>query len=227
MAKLIVTLDGPAASGKSTVARLVAERLRAVFLDTGATYRAATWAALQAGVALEDIDAVHDVVARTRIELCGQSVWVDGREVTAAIRTPALTAEVRHLANAGVIRTLLVDWQRAFADRYDCVVTEGRDQGTVVFPEAQVKIFLTASPRERARRRRVELTARGLDCDVERIEADLIARDQSDRNRDVAPLEPAPDAIEVDTTGMSIDQVVDKVAGIVEREMGGGVSSNQ
>lgn len=216
MAELIVTLDGPAASGKSTVARLVAQRLGAVFLDTGATYRAATWAALDAGVNLTDTRAVCDVVARTEMDLRGHAVWVNGRDVTEEIRTPELTAEVHHLARVGVIRDLLVDWQRAFVAQHDRVVTEGRDQGTVVFPDARVKIFLTAFPRERARRRQAELAARGIPCDMDRIEADLIERDESDRNRTISPLKPANDAIEVDTTGITIDQVVDRIVAIVE-----------
>ncbi len=216
MAELIVTLDGPAASGKSTVARLVAQRLGAVFLDTGATYRAATWAALHARVKLTDVQAVCDVVAQSEIELRGRSVWVNGRDVTEQIRTPELTAEVHHLAPVGAIRDLLVDWQRAFVAQHDRVVTEGRDQGTVVFPEAQVKVFLTASARERARRRQSERVEAGIPCDVDQIEAEILARDDSDRDREVAPLRAAPDAIEVDTTGLTIDQVVDKIVVKVE-----------
>lgn len=216
MAELIVTLDGPAASGKSTVARLVAQRLDAVFLDTGATYRAATWAALNARVNLTDVRAVCDVLARSDIELRGRTVWVNGRDVTEEIRTPELTAEVCHLAGARVIRDFLVRWQRAFVAQQDRVVTEGRDQGTVVFPEAQVKIFLTASARERAQRRQAELVARDIPCDIDRIEANLIERDESDRNRAVSPLKPAYDAVEVDTTGLTIDQVVDKIVTLVE-----------
>jgi cytidylate kinase len=216
MAELIVTLDGPAASGKSTVARLVAERLHAAFLDTGATYRAATLAALRAGVDLADTAAVQKVVAESEMELQEGGVFLNGQDVTQAIRTPELTAQVRHLAQAPEIRALLVAWQRAFAAQHTRVVTEGRDQGSVVFPDAQVKIFLTACSSERARRRQAELAVRGIPCDVDQIEADILARDESDRNRASSPLKPAPDAVEVDTTGLTIDQVVDKIVTIIQ-----------
>lgn len=216
MADLMVTLDGPAASGKSTVARLVAARLRAAFLDTGATYRVATLAALRAGVDLADTAAVQKVVAQSEMALQEGGVFLNGQDVTQAIRTPELTAQVRHLAQAPEIRELLVAWQRAFAAQHARVVTEGRDQGSVVFPDAQVKIFLTASSSERARRRQAELAASGIHSDVDQIEADIIARDESDRNRAASPLKPAPDAVEVDTTGLTIDQVVKKIVAIVE-----------
>lgn len=216
MAELIVTLDGPAASGKSTVARLVAERLEAAFLDTGATYRAATLAAMQAEVDPADSAAVRKVVAQSDMDLRDGGVFLNGRDVTDQIRTPELTAQVRFIAQAGEVRELLVAWQRDFAARHARVVSEGRDQGTVVFPEAQVKVYLTASARERARRRQAELEAAGIPCNVDQIEAELRARDESDRSRTVSPLKPARDAIEVDTTGLTIDQVVGKIVAIVE-----------
>jgi cytidylate kinase len=219
MADLIVTIDGPAASGKSTVARRVARRLGAAFLDTGATYRAATLVAVQAGVDLGDATAVRDLIAWTDLDLREEGVFVNGQDVTDLIRTPELTARVHHLARAAAVRQVLVDWQRAFAARHKSVVTEGRDQGTVVFPEAQAKIFLTASARERAKRRHAEQVAKGIPSNVDQIEADIAARDESDRNREVGPLKPAPDAIEVDTTGLTIEQVVDRIVSLVFNAM--------
>lgn len=223
MADLIVTIDGPAASGKSTVARRVAQCLGAGFLDTGATYRAATLAAQEAGVDLEDAKAVAAVVAETDFTLIphkdGMWVSINGRDVTDRIRDPELTAQVRHLAGAGEVREVLVELQRSFAAQQTRVVTEGRDQGTVVFPDAPVKIFLTASARERARRRQAELISQGIPCDLDLLEADIAARDESDRNRTVGPLKPAPDAIEVDTTGLTIDQVVDRIISIAEERL--------
>ena len=220
MAERIVTIDGPAASGKSTVARLVAQRLDACFLDTGATYRAATLAVVQAGVDLEDEQAVAAVVSQAAIKLDGTRVFVDGLDVSDQIRIPELTAKVRHLAGSGVVRSVLVDLQRSFAVHHAQVVTEGRDQGTVVFPEAQVKVFLNASVQERARRRQRELEAQGMACDVDQIEADIIARDESDRIRTVGPLKPAPDAIEIDTTDLTIEQVVDKIVALNKERLG-------
>lgn len=220
MTRFVVTIDGPAASGKSTMARLLANRLDAAFLDTGAMYRAVTLAAVRDGVDLTDQGQVIDVVARHRFdfEAAGGTmlVRIDGRDVTDAIRDNELTAKVRYVAAAPLVRAKLVEMQRAFASRCSRVVTEGRDQGTVAFPDAAVKIYLTADAAERARRRMEDLKARGVDADPEQLRREIESRDRSDENRAVGPLKRAPDAIAVDTTGLSIEQAVERLWKIVE-----------
>jgi len=224
MAGLVVTLDGPAASGKSTAARLLAERIGADFLDTGAMYRAVTWAALAAGVDPTDTRRVLDLIDRTTFAFVpkagGMQVSVNGRDVTLQIRDPEVTDQVRHIAAAAPVRARLVDLQRDFAKTCGRIVTEGRDQGTVVFPRAQLKVFLTASLAERARRRRAELQARGVTVSLEEIERTLDARDRSDQDREVGALKAAQDAVVVDTTGLTIDRVVKRLADLVTAAVG-------
>ena len=219
MLKLIVTIDGPAASGKSTVARLLAQRIGAHFLDTGAMYRAVTYAVLRAGLNLTDSSAVLAEVDRHTFRFTaqdgGMTVSLDGVVIDKAIRDPDVTAQIRYIANAPAIRSVLVDWQRHFADDHERIVTEGRDQGTVAFTQAQVKIFLTADPRERAERRHAELLKQGKNESLESILQAVIARDQSDQNREVGALRPAEDAVHVDTTGLTIEQVVDRIEAVV------------
>jgi len=220
MARFVVTIDGPAGSGKSTMARLLAGTLDATFLDTGAMYRAVTLAAVRDGADLSDERQLIEVIARHRFEFEAARgkmlVRIDGQDVTDAIRDNELTAKVRHAAAAPLVRAKLVEMQRAFAAKYSRVVTEGRDQGTVAFPDAAVKIYLTADMTERARRRMEELRARGVDADPERIRREIESRDRSDENRAVGPLKPAADAIAVDTTGLSIEQAVERLYRIVE-----------
>jgi cytidylate kinase len=220
MTDLVVTIDGPAASGKSTVARLLAERLDAKFLDTGAMYRAVTLAAVGDGARLEDEGQVIRVIDKHRFDfepLTGKMVVrIDGQDVTEAIRDAKLTDKVRHVAAAPRVRERLVRMQRAFAAAHRRVVTEGRDQGTVVFPDAQVKFYLTADAAERARRRGAELAAQGTETDVRQIQQMIEARDRSDEKRAVGPLRPALGALHVDTTGLSIEEVVEQVYRQVE-----------
>jgi cytidylate kinase len=215
MAELIVTIDGPAASGKSTMARLLAEKLEATFLDTGAMYRAVTLAAVRDGVDLTDEEQLLRVVERHQFDFEAARgtmfARIDGEDVTEAIRDSGLTAQVRHVAAAGRVRGRLVALQRAFATRHRRIVTEGRDQGTVVFPDAQVKFYLTASAAERARRRQADLDAQGRPADLEEIRKALEARDRSDENRAVGPLRAAPDAVRVDTTGLSIEEAAERL----------------
>jgi cytidylate kinase len=215
MADLVVTIDGPAGSGKSTVARRAAERLGATFLDTGAMYRAITLAAVRDGVDLNDEERLAEVVRRHRFEFEAAGgtmlVRVDGEDVTESLRDPELTAKVRHAAGAARVREQLVAMQRAFAARHEKIVAEGRDQGTVVFPGARAKFYLTADPAERARRRAAELEAKGAAVDPEQIRRAIEARDRSDESRTVGPLKPADDAVTIDTTGLSIEQVVERV----------------
>lgn len=213
--KLVITIDGPAASGKSTVARQVAARLKIAFLDTGAMYRAVTLAALQADAALEDQSALERIMDAQQfgfhVQENGLGVTLNGRDVSEQIRDPHVTAHVRYLANAPGIRARLVKLQRAFAEQQTGIVTEGRDQGTVAFPDAALKIFLTADPAERARRRLAELEAKGLRQDFEQMKQAVVERDRGDQQREVGPLKPAPDAIHVDTTSMTLDEVVETI----------------
>ena len=210
----VVTIDGPAGAGKSTVARRLADRLSWRLLDTGAMYRAMTVAALRAGTNLESDAALGALAARVEIRLPPGHVLLDGEDVSAQIRSVEVTRASRYVADSPSVRRRLVDWQRAFADEHD-VVAEGRDQGTVVFPDAFRKYFLTASLEERARRRHAEFAARGEPITVEAVLRDLQERDARDAARAIAPMKPAPGARVIDTTGLSLDEVV---AGI-EREI--------
>ena len=221
MAGLIVTIDGPAASGKSTAARLLAEKLGASFLDTGAMYRAVTLAAMQEGVNLNSEDELLTVLQKSRfkfgIKECKMTVSIGDADVTEQIRRPDVTANARYIAKAPKVREKLVEMQRQFAAEQKRIITEGRDQGTVAFPDADVKFFLSADSIERARRRRAELLARGSRESLEKIQKDIEERDKSDRERDAGPLKPAADAITVDTTDLNIDEVVEKLLNLVRK----------
>ena len=213
MACFVVTIDGPAASGKSTVARRVADRIGATFLETGAMYRAVTWAAQQDAVDWDDATQLLGVIERHSFAFepgaDALHATVDGADVTQAIRSPELTAHVRYIASSPAMRARLVQMQRQFAERHERVVTEGRDQGTVAFADADVKFFLEAEAAERARRRQAELEAQGVKSDLQALTQAIEARDESDRSRTVGPLKPAPDAICVDTTKLTVEDVVE------------------
>ena len=215
MADLIVTIDGPAASGKSTAARLLAERLGACFLDTGAMYRAVTLAAMQAGVDMSDEDELLGVLRESKFEFSARggkmTVAIDGVDVTEQIRQMEVTANARYIASSAKLREKLVEMQREFAAGEEKIVTEGRDQGTVAFADANVKFFLVADAAERARRRQAELRAKGVDKGLEELQRAIEERDKSDMDREVGPLKPAGDAIVIDTTELSIEEVVEKL----------------
>jgi cytidylate kinase len=225
MKRLVITIDGPAASGKSTVARLLAEKLNAAFLDTGAMYRAVTLAAMQKGADLNDQKKLVEVLDNTRFEFTpaddGMLVRVAGVDVTEAIRDPEVTANARYVASSAPARKRLVDMQRQFAQAHDRIVTEGRDQGTVAFPGADAKFYLTADLNERARRRLAELKTKGVEQTDEEIRQSIQKRDESDENRNVGPLKPAEDAIIVDTTNLTIEQVVEKLVACVKERCSG------
>jgi cytidylate kinase len=222
MAKLIITIDGPAASGKSTVARLLAGRLKAGFLDTGAMYRAVTLAAMQAGVDMDDQEKLLGVLETSKFRFSSKegemSVSIDDVDVTEQIRQPQVTANARYIASSPKVRRKLVELQRKFAAGEQRIVTEGRDQGTVVFPEADMKFYLTAGPIERARRRQAELRAKGENGSIEDIRMAIEERDKTDEGRAVGPLRPADDAIIVDTTDLSIEKVVEKLLHLVKQK---------
>ncbi len=215
---MIVTIDGPAGAGKSTAARALARRLRFRFLDTGAMYRAVAWAALERGLSWDDPQKVVELARQLSIELPGGRVLVDGREVTAAIRTTEVTAVTHYAANNPGVRTHLVELQRQLAGQ-DNIVTEGRDQGTVVFPESELKVYLTASPEERARRRVHDLAARGEELSLEDVLVQQSQRDKSDESRDVGPLRAADDAVEVYTDGLTAEEVVDRLEELARERM--------
>lgn len=221
---MIIAIDGPAASGKSTVAKALARRIGAHYLDTGAMYRAVALAALRRGISLDDQPSIAHLANELTIEFvhAGDSpiptaVLLDGEDVTSAIRTPEVDEAVSAVARMGEVRVALVEQQRRVAAQAPSIVLEGRDIGTVVFPDAEVKVFLTASPAERARRRHAEMTGRGHAVEEGAVLDGLQRRDDADSTREAAPLVAAGDAILLDTTGLTIDQVVDSVAALVER----------
>jgi len=211
---MIVTIDGPAGAGKSTAARALAARLRYQFLDTGAMYRAVALAALRQGLSHEFPQQVAELAGQVRIELRGPQVFLDSEDVSREIRTSQVTSITFWAADNPGVRAQLVELQRQIAAGKD-IVTEGRDQGTVVFPDAECKIFLTASPGERAVRRHVDLQGRGEDLALEEILRQQEQRDARDRSREVGPLRPAEDAIEVCTDGLTPDEVVARLEELV------------
>lgn len=211
---MIVTIDGPAGAGKSTIARALAQRLGFRFLDTGAMYRAVALAALERGHDWSQGEQLVALAASLKLEVTEQSVTVDGRDVTQAIRTPRVTDHTHFAANNPGVRELLVDLQRRSAGDDD-IVTEGRDQGTVVFPHASCKIYLTASPEERARRRAMELAQRGQPTEVADVLQKQNERDQSDASRAVGPMVPADDAMEMVTDGLTPHEVLDRLEALV------------
>jgi pantoate ligase / CMP/dCMP kinase len=213
----IIAIDGPAGAGKSTVTKLVAQQLGLLFLDTGAMYRAITWLVMDAKIDLEDRQAISKLVEQTRIDLHGTQVSIDDRDVTQLIRTPEVTAQVSHVAALAEVRTALVKQQQAIGARGG-IVAEGRDMCTHVFPQAQVKIFLTATPPERARRRYQDLIAQGqTPPSLAELERSIVERDRLDSTRAIAPLVKAADATELITDGMDIDQVVAEIIKFYDR----------
>ena len=205
---MIVTIDGPAGAGKSSVARALASRLGFEFLDTGAMYRAVAWAAVEANVDLNDPRAMTELARRIKIEFREDRIHVDGKDVSCEIRTPQVTENVKYAAGNETVRAILVEQQKRIGAEAENLVTEGRDQGTVVFPKAACKIFLTATPEERARRRYRELIAKGQVITFADVLESQNKRDAGDSNRDVAPLVKAEDAVEVYTDEMTPDAVL-------------------
>ena len=217
---MVVTIDGPAASGKSTAARELAKALGIAFLDSGATYRAVTLKALRAGVDMTDQAALARIAAEADLALIpdprGVRVMLDGRDVSDAIRSAEVSNESHHVAGAPAVREVLVALQRRIAAGLGDFVAEGRDQGSVVFPHADVKFYLDASPEVRARRRQEETAAAGREADFQETLRDILRRDRRDSSRPVAPLIKPDDAVVIDTSRLTIDQVVAEMLGRVE-----------
>jgi cytidylate kinase len=213
----VVTIDGPAAAGKSTTARAIAQQLGWRYLDTGAYYRALALKALRLALALDDASAAQ-LARGTRIEFSGDPalphVLLDGTDVTDDIRTPEVSEAASRIATFPAVRRKLVEWQRALRER-EPLVGEGRDLGTVVFPDAEVKLYLDADLGTRAQRRFTELVLRGITARLEAVRAEMGARDERDRSRADSPLKPAPDATVVDTSGMDIAQQVAAALAVV------------
>jgi cytidylate kinase len=218
---MIITLDGPAGAGKSTVGRALARRLGFRFLDTGAMYRAVALAGMRQGVDWERPEQLARLAEQLDIQVNGERILLSGEDVTEAVRTSEVTAVTRYAAGHPQIRQRLVALQRAAAGQ-DPIVSEGRDQGTVVFPQAECKIFLTASPHERAGRRLRDLTAQGESARLEDVLAAIERRDREDSSRSVGPLVPAADATTVCTDGLTFEQVVDQLERLARSSMAGG-----
>ena len=213
MKKLVVAIDGPAGAGKSTVAKLAAKALGYTYIDTGAMYRAVAWKTLAERQPVTDaliVDVVKDIDVRLSYDGGVTHVFVDGREITGEIRTPEVSHIVSQVAALGPVREKMVDLQRRMATEGG-VLMDGRDIATHVLPDADVKIFLTASIEERAQRRWKEMKEKGYDMSLEDLQRDIAARDKADSEREISPLVQADDATLLDTTGLSIDEVVARI----------------
>ncbi|MBQ5600621.1 MAG: (d)CMP kinase [Phascolarctobacterium sp.] len=217
MKKLVVAIDGPAGAGKSTIAKLAAEKLGYAYIDTGAMYRSVAWKFLQTGEAFDEAfisKLSQEMVIEFKPEASVNRVFVDATEVTAAIRSAEVTANVSRVAAIGAVREAMVDQQRRMGEAGG-VLMDGRDIGTVVFPNAEVKIFLTATVEERAMRRYKELVAKGEQVVLEELQKDIAERDKQDMEREISPLRQAEDAIYLDTSDMTIDEVTAYILNLV------------
>lgn len=219
---MIVAIDGPAGAGKSSVAKTAAKRLGFHYLDTGAMYRACAYRALATGVALDDASGVAAIASSEPIEfryregeVLPSIVTIGGHDVTHEIRTPEVDAAVSAVAAMPAVRAAMVVQQREIASHDNCVV-EGRDIGTTVFPDAELKVFITADPQVRARRRAAQNVGRNMGADFEQVYHAILARDEADSTREVAPLTQAADAQVIDTTNLEFEQVVARVVALVE-----------
>ncbi len=221
-----IAIDGPAGAGKSTVAREVARRLNYIYIDTGAMYRAVTLKVLRSGLNLEQTDEIIQLAADTRIELQptedGQQVWMDGEDVTAQLRTAQINRAVSRIAQIEAVRTKLVDLQKKLSE-HKGVVMDGRDIGSHVLPDAEVKIYLTASVEVRAKRRYQEMKAQdpGNPIEMSKLQEEIQARDEMDRNRQVSPLIVPKDATVIDSSDMTVQEVVEEILRICRKRMTG------
>ena len=212
---LRIAIDGPGGAGKSTIAKLLAKELGIDYIDTGAMYRAAALKMTRLGIPAEDPEAVEEALATTLIDFDKGSIWLDGEEVNEAIRTPEMGGLASAYSVLGCVRTKLGERQKEMGQTKDCIM-DGRDIGTNVLPDAEFKFYLTASAEERARRRYKELVEKGQDVNYEKILADINERDYNDMHRELNPLCKADDAIEVDTTAMTIEEVIAYLTGVIK-----------
>ena len=218
---MIIAIDGPAGAGKSTIAKLIAKQLNLVYIDTGAMYRAVGLKAKRNNIACSEQEKIEEMLKNTEVELKNEhgatAVYLDGENVSEEIRLPEISRMASDISAVPVVRYAMVEMQRAMAKKTDTIL-DGRDIGTFVLPNADVKIFLTASVDERAARRYKELIARGENVKKEEVRSDIEKRDYNDSHRALAPLKKADDATEVDTTGMTIDEVCEKIISIVRNK---------
>lgn len=210
MNNLVIAVDGPAGAGKSTIAKIVAERLNINYIDTGAMYRAITYKCLESKVDINNEEEVKKIAKNTNIDFKDNNIYLDGKVINEEIRTMEVSNNVSNVAKIKEVRYLMVDVQREVGKR-NSVILDGRDIGSYVFPNAHYKFFLIATPHERGSRRHRELIEKGYEVTLDEIINDIIKRDEIDSNREFAPLVKATDAIEIDTTGKSINEVVELV----------------
>lgn len=218
MKKCIVAIDGPAGAGKSTIAKLVAKKLDFIYIDTGAMYRAIALQALTLGI-IDDQVAIEEMSSKIKITFQVDNdsnlVFIDGKNVTEEIRTPEVSNKASYVSGFAGVRSAMLVQQRELGNTGN-VIMDGRDVGTCIFPNADVKVFLTASSIERARRRYIELVAKGQTIDLAELQKEIDSRDKSDSERAIAPLKKADDAVEIDSTKLSIQQTVDMIVDLVK-----------
>ena len=219
MREFIVTVDGPAGSGKSTIAKIIAKKYGFTYLDTGAMYRMIALYALENSISLDDTEAVEDMLKNTKLDIIGNQFFLNGKDVSKEIRTPRVSAIVSPVSAIKEVRVKLVDLQREIS-KGKSVILDGRDIGTVVFPNGDVKIFLVASPEERAKRRLKEYEEKGVEADYESVLASIKERDYLDSTRKESPLKKAEDAHEIDSSTMSIDEVVEAISKYIDEKIG-------
>lgn len=217
MAEILrIAVDGPSGAGKSTIAKAIAKKLNIDYIDTGAMYRAVGYKMIQNGVALTDLEGLQAMLDETEIDFSEGNIYLDGEIVNDYIRTPEISKQASDCSAIGMVRKKLVDLQQKMGESKS-VIMDGRDIGTVVFPNAEFKFFITASPEERARRRYEELIAKGQDVTYDQVLVDLNTRDHNDSTREITPLRKADDAVEVDTTTMGIEEVVAYVCDLMNK----------
>ncbi len=217
-----IAIDGPAGAGKSTIAKRIAKELRFTYVDTGALYRAVALHMLRRGIVPENLEQVEEALSSLTVDIVHrdgeQRVILLGEDVTDSLRTPEVSMAASKVSALPAVRDFLLELQRDLARRYN-VIMDGRDIGTVVLPNAEIKIFLSASPEDRAKRRTLEMCGKGMEADFDAVLADIIQRDEQDRTRPIAPLKPAPDAILADTTGNTLEQSVMQMTKIIKERL--------
>lgn len=216
-----IAIDGPSGAGKSTIAKLLAKKTGMLYLDTGAMYRALALKTYKTNTSIDDISAIEKILDSTQIEIDNSVVpmriYLDGEDVSEAIREHHISALASAVSALKPVREKLVELQRYIAAKSDCIL-DGRDIGTHVLPDAEIKIFLVASVEERAKRRYEELRVKGCDCEYETIKQDIITRDYNDMNRQISPLKKADDAIEIDSTFMTVEEVASEIERLIAKE---------